>query len=366
MAGIYLHIPFCPSRCSYCDFYSTTSLDKRHDYVQALVVEMKLRKNELANQQISTVYFGGGSPSTLDTESFQKLFDSLYNHFDIATNAEITVEANPDDLNKKRLEDWKSLPVNRLSVGIQSFNDEELRLLNRRHTAQTAIDCIHQARQSGFDNISIDLMYGLPIQTMETWISSIEEALRLQTQHISGYHLSYEPGTKMYRLRHKAVDEELSEKMFMELRHRLQQAGYYQYEISNYALPGRESKHNSAYWNGTPYLGLGAAAHSFDGNTRSWNVASIDRYIEALGRGDRLFEYEQLTDTDRYNERVMLSLRTAKGIDFQIFNKQKQTELAAKADKYVQNGLLCYKNNFLVLTEKGIFVSDSIIRDLME
>ena len=365
MAGIYLHIPFCPRRCSYCDFYSTTRLQDRERYVDALIGELALRQKE-CHERIRTVYLGGGSPSTLETPDLERLFDALLRYYDLEPDAEITIEANPDDLHLQRLKQWKQLPLNRLSVGIQSFDDGELQLLGRRHTAQAARNCIRQARQIGFENISIDLMYGLPGQQADTWNYSIGQALELHTQHISAYHLSYEAGTAMYRKRRQAIDEEQSVAYFLSLRHQLQAAGFEHYEISNFALPGYESRHNSAYWNGTPYLGIGAAAHSYDGNTRSWNVSDIDRYMQSIREGKRPFKSETLTMTDRYNETVMLSLRTAKGIDIQKIDKDKQASLLQKAQTFVQQGLLCQKNNFLILTEKGIFVSDSVIRDLME
>ena len=365
MAGIYLHIPFCPHRCTYCDFYSTTRLQDRGRYVDALVAELALRSDE-SSSEIATVYIGGGSPSTLETTDLEKIFEALYRYYSISPNAEITIEANPDDLTRLRLEEWSRQPVNRLSVGIQSFDDAQLQQLGRRHTADAARHCIAEAQQLGFDNISIDLMYGLPGQSAASWTYSIEQALALETQHISAYHLSYEPGTVMYGKRHLAIDEEQSVAFFLDLRHRLSAAGFKHYEISNFALPGYESKHNSAYWNGTPYLGLGAAAHSYDGQSRSWNVSDIDEYMQSVLTGRRPFESETLTETDRYNETVMLSLRTAKGLDMASIEHGRQNSLLQKAQVFIHRGLLCQKNNFLILTEKGIFVSDSVIRDLMD
>ena len=278
MAGVYVHIPFCKSRCIYCDFFSTTSLPLRERYVDALCREIELRSRGLTTEErhIETIYLGGGTPSQLSTEQLKRVFDTVQACFDVAKTAEITMEANPDDVNATYLQGIKLLPVNRLSFGIQTFNDERLRFIRRRHTAQEAIDVVRNCQAAGFGNISIDLMFGFPGETLEEWQTDIDTALSLQVQHISAYSLMYEEGTALTRMLEageiEEIDEELSLQMYCTLVERLKKAGFEHYEISNFALPGRRSRHNSSYWHGIPYFGFGAGAHSYDGDVRRWNA----------------------------------------------------------------------------------------------
>ena len=355
--GIYLHIPFCKSRCKYCDFFSTTDLEKREQYVEALLCEWQDRKNEL-HEPIRTLYIGGGTPSTLDIDSLQLIVDSLQ----VNTVEEITLEVNPGDVTLKKAQAWRKMGINRLSMGIQTFDDTLLQLVGRRHTAQEARNAVAIAQAAGFDNISIDLMYALPSQTMVQWQNDVSIALQLCVQHISSYGLIYEEGTALTTLLEhgqiEAVDEDTEMQMYDYLVERLTANGYLHYEVSNFALPGRESKHNSSYWNDTPYLGLGAGAHSYDGNTRSWNISDIDLYIEQALEHRLLAEKEELTPDTRHMERVMLGLRTNKGVAIEDIDM-------SKAEVYLQQGWLRQEGERLIATTQGFHVLNRIIEDLV-
>lgn len=372
-AGIYLHIPFCQRRCIYCDFFSSTDSGKKAAYVEALCRELVLRKEYLDGRAIATVYFGGGTPSQLAATDFQRIFDTIYTHYEVCPSAEITLEANPDDLTEAYLESLSALPFNRLSMGIQTFHEETLRLLRRRHTATQAIAAFHRCRQAGFGNLSIDLMYGLPGETQERWEADLQQALELRPEHISAYHLIYEEGTAIWQLREQhrvsEADEELSLRLFKQLIHRLRENGYEQYEISNFCQPGYPSRHNSSYWDGTPYLGCGAAAHSFDGTSRQWNVASIDRYIQGMQKGVPDAEREELDLATRYNDRIVTAMRTRRGISLSCLRQEFGKELAdyclQMARPYLEQGTLEISNDRLRLTEDGIFISDGIMSDMM-
>ena len=372
-AGIYLHIPFCQRRCIYCDFFSSTDSGKKAEYVDALCRELVLRKGYLNGRTIATVYFGGGTPSQLAATDFQRIFDTIHTHFRVCPSAEITLEANPDDLTEAYLKSLSSLPFNRLSMGIQTFHEETLRLLRRRHTAVQAIAAFHRCRQAGFHNLSIDLMYGLPGETQERWEADLQQALELQPEHISAYHLIYEEGTALWQLREQhrvsEADEELSLSLFKQLIHRLRENGYEQYEISNFCRPGFPSRHNSSYWDGTPYLGCGAAAHSFDGTSRQWNVASIDGYIQGIRKGVPDTEREELDLATRYNDCIVTAMRTRRGISLSRLRQEFGKELAdyclQMARPHLEQGMLEISNDRLRLTEEGIFVSDGIMSDMM-
>ena len=355
--GIYLHIPFCKSRCKYCDFFSTTHLEKRSQYVDALLCEWQDRKHEL-HDPIRTLYIGGGTPSTLDIDSLQLIVDSLQ----VNTVEEITLEVNPGDVTEEKAAAWRKIGINRLSMGVQSFNDALLQLVGRRHTAQEARKAVAIAQAAGFDNISIDLMYALPSQTMEQWQNDVEEALQLGVQHISSYGLIYEEGTALTTLLEhgviEAVDEDTEMQMYDYLVERLTANGYVHYEVSNFALPGRESKHNSSYWNDTPYLGLGAGAHSYDGQTRSWNISNLDQYIEQALSHRLQPEKEKLTAEARHMERVMLGLRTNQGVAVEDINM-------AKAEVHLQQGWLRQEGNRVIATTQGFHVLNRIIEDLV-
>lgn len=373
MAGIYLHIPFCKTRCIYCDFYSTTRDDLRRRYVQALCRELEMRKEYLEGAPIETVYFGGGTPSQLTGEDFEKIFQTLQQEYGLGHTTEITLEANPDDLTKEYVEMLRHFPFNRLSMGIQTFDDKTLRLLHRRHTASQAQEAVKRCQDAGFDNISIDLIYGLPGETEHAWENDLQQALLLHPQHISAYHLTYEAGTPLYRLRQTKqiheVDEETSLRLFSQLNATLRQAGYVHYEISNFCLPGKYAKHNTSYWQGIPYLGCGPSAHSFNTCNREWNVASLETYLQAIEQGKRSYEGEELDKNTRYNEYVMTGMRTMWGISLEKirsdFGEKRMNYLKRMISPHLKQKKVIEHAGYLRLTEEGIFVSDDIISDLM-
>ena len=373
MAGIYLHIPFCKTRCIYCDFYSTTRSEMTDRYVSALCRELELRKSYLDNEPVETIYFGGGTPSQLSKENFEKIFETIEREYNWEQCSEITLEANPDDLNPEYIKMLASLPFNRISIGIQTFNEQTLRLLKRRHTAGQAISAVKECRMAGFQNISIDLMYGLPGETPESWKADLEQAISLNVEHISAYHLIYEEGTPLFEMlqKHKVeeVDEDSSVDFFALMIDRLTQAGFQHYEISNFCKPGKHSQHNSSYWTGKKYLGCGPSAHSFNGNTRQWNVSSLDKYIVGIEKGIPDFEIEELDVTTRYNDFVITSLRTMWGLSLNRLEKEFGTEFKQycleNAQAYLESGKLEIKDNTLFLSKEGIFISDGIMSDLL-
>ena len=373
MAGIYLHIPFCKRRCLYCDFYSTTRDEMKHRYTAALCKELELRKSYIDGEPIETIYWGGGTPSQLSREDFEQVFETIHHIYKVSSDAEITIEANPDDLNDEYVSMLRTLPFNRLSMGIQTFNDESLSLLHRRHTAQQAIEAFRRCRDAGFNNISIDLMYGLPNETEQTWANDLEQAIEMRPEHISAYHLIYEEGTPLWKLREQhrveEADEDLSVRLFTMLIHRLKEAGYQHYEISNFSLPGLHSRHNSSYWVGKKYLGCGASAHSFDGHSRQWNMASIDRYIDAAENGTLDFEIEELDLATRYNDFVITAIRTCWGMSLDKLKTDFGTRLydycLRMARPHIEQGTLQITDDTLRLTEQGIFVSDGIMSDML-
>ena len=370
MAGIYFHIPFCKTRCVYCDFFSSTHTEEKDRYVEAVCRELQARKDYLSGQTIETVYFGGGTPSLLTAGDFEKIFNALQTSFDFSSpqKMEITLEANPDDISSEYLSSIQHLPFNRISLGVQSFDDEELKFLNRRHDAQTAIRAVEVCREYGYGNISIDLIYGLPGQSLKTWEENIRQAIRFNIQHLSAYHLMYEEGAPLFeRLTSggiQATDEETSLRMFELLMDLLADAGFEHYEISNFARPGYPSRHNSSYWDGSPYLGIGASAHSYNGSSRQWNPKISDAsYLEHPP------EVEIPDACMAYNDFIITRLRTMKGICpnelHALFGEEKEKYCLRQAQKHLRNGLLEMKKNRLALTKKGIFVSDGIMCDLM-
>ena len=375
MAGVYVHIPFCASRCSYCDFFSTLQLEQTGaDYVEAVIAEALLRREELHGKTVHTLYLGGGTPSQLPLPLLSRLVAGLGECFDLSDDEEFTVEANPDDVTAAWCEALPPLGVNRVSMGVQTFEDEILRLIGRRHTASQVVDAVARLRDTGIDNISIDLIYGLPGQTIATWIDSVERALALAPQHISAYGLTYERGTRLWWQRERGevieVPEEQCLEMYRILVSLLEGAGYEHYEISNFALPGYHSRHNSSYWNDTPYLGLGAGAHSYDGEVRRSNPANLQEYIDKVTAGEPAFEQEELTRWERYDERVMLGLRTSRGVDANKlrndFGNEAWRHFVKMAQGHITAGKLSVSDDSrYVLTRDGIMISDSIIRDLM-
>lgn len=386
MAGIYIHIPFCRSRCIYCGFYSTTALDLRQRYVDALCREMEIRsqRSEVRGERIETIYLGGGTPSQLTFDQLRQLFIYINKVYPLTPDSsplppEITIEVNPDDVTVEFAAVLQQLPVNRVSMGIQTFDDQRLRFLHRRHTSQQAIKAVDILRSAGIQNISIDLMYGFPGETLEQWEADIEAALALDVEHLSAYCLMIEEGTLLHKMftddcllfTDDYPDEEMERQMYEVLIDRLEAAGYEHYEISNFARPGFRSRHNSNYWNGTPYIGLGAAAHSYDIRSRSWNVADISQYIEGMERGERIFEEELLDDDTRYNDIVTVALRTKEGIDLNALSEKHRNYCMKNARRYLNDGLLELstirgaESPTLHLTRRGLFVSDMVMSDLM-
>lgn len=371
-AGIYLHIPFCKTRCTYCDFYTLTNESQIDKFVEAICKEAVIRKDEIP-EEIKTIYFGGGTPSRLSINHFQKIFEVLYNNYRIDPNAEITAEANPDDLSKDYLKTLSELPVNRLSIGIQSFNDKELKFLSRRHSSQQAIDSVKIAQSHGFNNISVDLMYGLPDQTIEIWRDNLEHVTNLGVQHLSAYHLIYEEKTRMYSLlkagKIKPVDEELSTTMFSMLIDWMTSHKFIQYEISAFGKEGFFSQHNTSYWKNRKYLGLGPAAHSYNGYDRSWNISSLIKYIQGAELREIPRQVEHLTINEKYNEFILTGLRTMWGINLSdminMFGDEIYSYCMENAQQHIKSGKLIIKDNILKLTKEGIFISDGIMSDLM-
>lgn len=372
MAGIYIHIPFCKSRCIYCGFYSTTLLDLRKKYINAVCREMELRKNYI-REPFSTIYLGGGTPSLLDEAELTKLFQYINNVYDVDRNAEITMECNPDDITQEFTNMLSRLPINRVSMGAQTFADSRLRLLHRRHNSDEVKHAVKLLREAGIKNISIDLMFGFPDESLSQWKEDISAALALNVEHISAYSLMYEEDTPLWKMldtgKVKEIDEELSLTMFKELVCQLTDAGYEHYEISNFARPGYRSRHNSSYWHQVPYIGLGAAAHSFDLNSRQWNVADLKLYIEEINNGIIPMEREELDNDTTFNDIITTALRTSDGIDLNALEtrlgKRYRNTLISAAGKHLEQGLLEIRHDRLRLTSEGIFISDMVMSDLM-
>src|SRR5574344_65506 len=368
MTGLYIHIPFCKSRCIYCGFYSTVHADWQQRYTDALCKEIRLR--EINAKELTTIYLGGGTPSQLTIGQLQQLFQRL----DDQQAKEITMECNPDDVTEELAEAIHQLPINRVSMGAQTFNPDRLQFLHRRHTAEQVKTAVQRLRQAGINNISIDLMYGFPQESMAEWDDDLAAALNLNVEHLSAYCLMVEEGTPLYQLvqkgKTKVCDEETERAMYEQLINRLEHAGYEHYEISNFARPGYRSMHNSSYWNSTPYVGLGAAAHSFDGENRSWNVSDLKEYTEEIESGKLPSELEILNKQEHYNDIVMLRLRTREGIDLnklrQLFGETSYHYCIKNARKFLDDGLLTMEDSHLKLSRKGLFISDLIMSELMD
>jgi oxygen-independent coproporphyrinogen-3 oxidase len=332
-----------------------------------------MRKDYLEGEDIETIYLGGGTPSQLTQEELEEIFSSLYNRYKVKEDAEITLEANPDDLTPEYIHMLRTLPINRISMGIQTFQEETLKLLHRRHTAQQAIEAFQRCRDAGFQNISIDLMYGLPGETLDTWKQDLQQAIALHPEHISAYHLIYEEGTALWKLREQhqveEADEDLSVALFKTLIEELTHAGYEHYEISNFCLPDLHSRHNSSYWTGKKYLGCGPSAHSFNGISRQWNVASLDKYIQAIEQGKLDYEIEELDIYTRYNDFVITTIRTHWGMSLShlrsTYGENLYQYCLRMAKPHLEQGVLEIKEDTLKLTKEGIFISDGIMSDLL-
>ena len=374
MAGIYIHIPFCKSRCIYCDFFTSTNEAEIDSYVQALCKEIVLRKEELSNDFVETIYFGGGTPSRLQQNHFEQIFETITTHYTLSEPMEVTIEANPDDLSPSYVDMLHHLPLNRISIGIQSFDDTELKFLSRRHDASEAVEAVRYCQEKGFDNISIDLMYGLPNQTLAIWHRNLQQALELNIQHISAYHLIYEEKTRLYSLlqagKINPVNEDISLQMFKDLIDTLTKAGFEHYEISAFSKPGYISRHNSSYWTGQKYVGFGPSAHSFDGEHRWWNISSLPKYIAGVNTSNPSIEMEDIDLTTKYNEYIITGLRTAWGVDLQTLKSKFGDDLCEyflqNAQRYFNLGYLKREKNNVTLSHKGIFISDGIMSDLMK
>lgn len=371
MAGIYIHIPFCKQACHYCDFHFSTSLKKKDEMIAALVRELQLRQKELGDETVETIYFGGGTPSILPITDIRLLIDTVYKLFTVADNPEITVEANPDDLSEERIIALSENGINRLSIGIQSFFEQDLKLMNRAHNATEALKCLQIAIQY-FDNISIDLIYGTPGMGNQRWLENIQQALDLGIPHISSYALTVEPKTALQQFIKKGIvpqpDDAVAHEQFLLLVDQLEANGFIHYELSNFGKENYFSQNNSAYWLGKKYLGIGPSAHSYDGIHRSWNIANNTLYIKTIEADKLPLEIEKLTPTDRYNEYVMTGLRTIWGVSIDRieaeFGPVYKNYLLQEAQQYQNSGKLELKNNILRTTREGKFFSDGIASDL--
>ncbi|GAB4160396.1 MAG: radical SAM family heme chaperone HemW [Winogradskyella sp.] len=373
MAGIYIHIPFCKQACHYCDFHFSTSLKKKDELVEALAKEIKLRKAEFKDTEVQTIYFGGGTPSLLTNDELQLLIDTVYVNYKVAANPEITLEANPDDLSSKRIIELTNTPINRLSIGIQSFFESDLKLMNRAHNAEEAKACLEKAT-THFDNISVDLIYGIQGASNEQWLQNIEMALSYNIPHISSYALTVEPKTALSSFIKKGiiddVDDEQAHEQFHLLKDKLEASGFIHYELSNFGKEGYFSKNNSAYWQGKPYIGIGPSAHSFNGKQRAWNVRNNSKYIKAINENTLPIEIETLTKTDRYNEYIMTGLRTIWGVSLDKveadFGKSFSEYLIEHANVFINEHLLYIDDRHLRVTKKGQFLSDGIASELFK
>ena len=371
MSGIYIHIPFCKQACHYCDFHFSTNLKKKDEMVLALAKEIEMRKSEFQDEIVETIYFGGGTPSILQIEDLKFLIDAVYKNYKVVENPEITVEANPDDLTETRIIELSKNKVNRLSIGIQSFFEDDLQLMNRAHNVEEAKKCLEIATHY-FDNISIDLIYGVPEMSNEKWLQNIETALSFGVPHISSYALTVEPKTALHSFIQKGIipqpDDEVAQEHFQILVDKLSENGFIHYELSNFGKENYFSKNNSSYWLGKKYIGIGPSAHSYDGKNRGWNVSNNSLYIKSIQENKLPIEIETLTKTDRYNEYIMTGLRTIWGVSLerieQEFGKTYLDYLNQQAAKFIEDHLLFVDDNILRTTKKGKFLSDGIASDL--
>ena len=373
MAGIYIHIPFCKTLCAYCDFYHILAPQDEQPFVDALLKEAELQKEYTGNQKISTLYIGGGTPSALPVSSLKKILGRIFSLYDVDKDCEITVEINPDDVSREYLEQLKETEINRISVGIQSWRDADLKLMNRRHNSSQAAKALEEIFSAGYGNVTIDLIYGIPGMTSAAWLSNLDLSFRFDIKHLSAYHLTIEPGTLFGKMKEKGLlsetDEEESNLQFNLLIEKASDAGFIHYEISNFGKPGFFSIHNSNYWKQVNYLGLGPSAHSFNGYSRQWNVRDVKKYIKAFNSGTLMFEREDLNKRIRFNEYIMTSLRTMWGIDLDYveekFDKEGFDYIVNLSGKLIDYGLMKQDKKTLVLTNQGQMISDNIISELM-
>lgn len=371
MSGIYIHIPFCKKACTYCDFHFSTSLKYMDEMTDAICSEIVKKKDRITDQ-VGSIYFGGGTPSVLPAKAFEKIFHTITSNFSVSSAAEITIEANPDDLDAKKIAEFRQLPVNRFSIGIQSFFDEDLRWMNRAHSAAEAETCIKRSQDAGFENLSIDLIYGYPLLTDQKWLSNIHKAIAFETPHISAYSLTVEPRTALASAIRKGkqtpVNDEQSAAQFITLIEKLQQGGFEQYEISNFSQPGKYAVHNTNYWRGVPYLGIGPSAHGFDGQTRYLNIANNALYLTELSHGKLAETIEELDSYDRFNEYIMTSLRTMWGTSLAKieadFGKLFRADTLKNMEPFLERKWLTHQNDQLILTPDGKLFADHIASEL--
>lgn len=374
--GIYIHIPFCKSRCIYCGFYSTTNKELKERYVDALIREIHMRKDDFARlgtslspSSTSTVYFGGGTPSSLSVCDIERIVGALESTFN-GTPSEVTLEMNPDDVTKDYIKAVRQMGINRISMGIQTFDDSRLQFIRRRHNASQAEKAVMTIREEGIHNVSIDLMFGFPNQTMDEWVTDIDKAIALHPTHISAYSLMYEEDTPLFRMLQKGeinqIDDETSLAMYTELINRLTANGYEHYEISNFAMPGYRSVHNSSYWHDTPYLGFGAAAHSYNKDTRSWNIPDLKKYIESIESGVLLSESEVIDADTHYNDLITTALRTREGLNLDDLPQKYREYALVNARKSISEHLLEATDSHIRLTREGLFVSDMVMSELIK
>jgi len=371
MAGIYIHIPFCKQACHYCNFHFSTSLKYKGDLLQALMQELELQRQYLPTTTLETVYLGGGTPSLLTGDELQRLFDTIGQWYDIAADAEITLEANPDDLTDAKIREFRTTPINRFSIGIQSFAEADLQFMNRAHNAQEALLCIQKVQDAGFENLTVDLIYGTPTLSDEQWQANMQQVIDFQIPHISCYALTVEEKTALAHFvktgKVHPVDEEQAARQFEQLMQKMQANGYEHYEISNFAKPGRYARHNSNYWKGVPYLGIGPSAHSYNGQSRQWNVANNALYIKSLQKGKVPFEREELTPEQQYDEYVMTGLRTIWGVDLEkvrSFGSRFERHFLKNIQHFILAGQAEGRGDTFYLTEKGKLLADGIAMEL--
>lgn len=373
MSGIYIHIPFCKQACNYCDFYFSTSLQNKEALVKNILSEIDQRINYLTDKHISTIYFGGGTPSLLSEKETFLILEKIYKLYTVSNDAEITMECNPDDLNEEKLKELKRLEINRLSVGLQSFDEEELKWMNRAHTARESESCIKRSQDRGFENITIDLIYGSKFSNLANWKKTLDKAIALKVPHISSYNLTIEDKTKLghdFKVKKEvAIDDEKSSELFLEMIDRLEKNDFIHYEISNFGKEGFLSRHNSNYWKGVHYLGLGPSAHSFDGTSRQWNVSNNNLYIKQVSeKKQTFFEKEILTEKERFNEYVLTSLRTIWGIDLEYlktnFNSEFVKEFETQVESFIKQESVLVNGAIYTLSEKGKLLADKIASEL--
>ena len=371
MAGIYIHIPFCKQACHYCDFHFSTSFKHKNALLQALRQEIELQKSYLEGEVVETIYFGGGTPSVLETSEINALLETVFTNFLVKADAEITLEANPDDLNPQKILSLKQTPINRFSIGVQSFFDEDLLWMNRAHRSNQAFDAIKEAQDAGFHNINMDLIYGYPLLTDEKWQYNFEQFFELQIPHLSAYSMTVEPRTALAsfisKKKQPEMNDEQSAAQFEFLMQETEKYGFEHYEISNFSLPGRHSRHNSNYWEGVKYLGIGPSAHSFNGKSRQWNVASNQQYLAALGQNKTPFTIENLSEQDRLNEYIMTALRTSKGLSLVKADEiiaSSSAQILMAANPFLEKTWLAKTGQNLTLTLAGKLYADHIAAQL--